>query len=56
MARFNGSYNRHFNHDPVYFSNPMEFMPERFIDAGSVLRGFDPYDTAFGFGRRSVIV
>ena len=40
--------------DPELYPQPDEFIPERFLDrTGSVdVRGRDPADVAFGFGRR----
>ena len=40
--------------DPELYPKPDEFRPERFLDsAGNLdIRGRDPADVAFGFGRR----
>lgn len=40
-------------HDPRTYKNPMEFNPDRFLQAGERLPEPDPKDLCFGFGRRT---
>ena len=39
-------------HDPNVYTNPSEFMPERFLPNGLTSPQPDPRGVAFGFGRR----
>nr|ALM25791.1 cytochrome P450 71CS1 [Salvia pomifera] len=38
--------------DPAYWEEPEKFMPERFLNSSTDLRGFDFYLIPFGSGRR----
>ena len=42
-------------HDPGLFNNPHEFQPERYLKDGKLNPDVRDPDSAFGFGRRSVV-
>ena len=41
-----------FAHDPELYHDPMNFSPERFLDADGRTPELDPKNVVFGFGRR----
>ena len=41
-----------FAHDPELYHDPMNFSPERFLDADGRPPELDPKNVVFGFGRR----
>jgi cytochrome P450 len=43
---------RHFLHDPEVYKNPMTFNPDRLIAQPGNPAEPDPFDVAFGYGRR----
>jgi cytochrome P450 len=44
--------NRHFMHDPEVYKDPMTFNPDRLIAQPGKPAEPDPFDFAFGYGRR----
>ena len=44
--------NRHFLHDPEVYKSPMTFNPDRLIAQPGKPAEPDPFDVAFGYGRR----
>ena len=44
--------NRHFLHDPEVYKDPMTFNPDRLIPQPGKPAETDPFDYAFGYGRR----
>ena len=44
--------NRHFLHDPEVYKSPMTFNPDRLISRPGKPAEPDPFDVAFGYGRR----
>jgi cytochrome P450 len=44
--------NRHFMHDPDVYKDPMNFNPDRLIAQPGKPAEPDPFDFAFGYGRR----
>ena len=43
---------RHFMHDPEVYKDPMTFNPDRLIAKPGKPAEPDPFDFAFGYGRR----
>lgn len=43
---------RHFMHDPEVYKDPMTFNPDRLISQPGKPAEPDPFDFAFGYGRR----
>ena len=47
---------RQMTHDENVYSDPFTFNPERFLEENGHTSEPDPRGTAFGFGRRSVLI
>src|SRR6266702_7256684 len=45
---------RHFMHDPEVYKDPMEFNPDRLVAQPGKPAEPDPFNFAFGYGRRGV--
>jgi hypothetical protein len=42
-------------HDETYFSNPLEFIPERHLPGSKETAEIDVHDVFWGWGRRYVV-